>query len=200
MPGSFAAGILAGGKSTRMGTDKAFLDVGGKPLIRYMIDKLSTIATDVVISTRDASKFKGLPGLLFTDRFQTACAMVGVHTALSTGKPVMYVTAVDMPYLNTELVNHLRKQLRTHDAVVPRSSRGFEPLSAVYTLRCLPALEKCISKNQLMFSQLFRDLNVKFVEVKDDEWRVMGVSPFTNLNEPRDYDAFVLRLQGKEPR
>lgn len=200
MPGAFAAGILAGGKSTRMGTDKAFLDAGGKPLIRYMIERLSTVATDIVISARDSSKFKGLPATVVTDRFQIGCAMVGVHTALSAGKPVMYVTAVDMPYLNTELVNYLRKQLRTYDAVVPRSSRGFEPLSAIYTLRCLPVLEKCISANQLMFSQLFRELNVNFVQLKEDDWKVMGVSPFTNLNEPKDYDAFLLRLQGKQPQ
>ncbi len=183
-----SAGILVGGRSRRMGRDKAFLDAGGVPLIDYMVARLKPIAMEVLISARDASAFKR-PVVL--DEISTPCSLAGIHALLKAARePALFVCAVDMPYVHEGLIAHLLDQLDSFDAVLPQGESGIEPLHGIYTKACLPGIDRAVAAGKFKITDAVSECNVRVLPIRESEWLYKGHSPFTNLNLPADYDEF----------
>lgn len=161
-------GILAGGRSTRMGRDKAelFLD---RVRARFA-------GRDLLISgPRD------IPDLL-----PVQVPLAGIHALLHHADRV-FVCACDMPFVSVALADHLASF--DGDLILPVSPDGEEPLHAVYAKACIPAIERRVREGNLRTTG-FADL-VKTVRVPVDprEWLVDGRSPFLNINRPEDLAA-----------
>ncbi len=183
--------IQAGGKSSRMGEDKALKPFLGRPLIQRVIDRLSPIADEVIITTNHPEKyhFLGLP--LYPDIQADRGALGGLYTALSSAShPAVAVVACDLPFASPELLQHayeLLNELQV-DVVIPQSEEGLEPLQALYRREtCLPAIETALVAGQWKVIAWFPQVKVKTltpVEVAPfDPHRLI----FWNLNTPEEF-------------
>ena len=135
------ATILAGGKSSRMGCDKALLPFGNQTLIAHIAQILRPIFPEILVVTSNIqiARAADLPSV--ADRFPGRGPLAGIHAALLHFEAPIFVVACDMPFLNADFIRLL---IREFDgaARVPLSQGGFEPLHAVYAPACLPPFER----------------------------------------------------------
>src|SRR5712692_4683262 len=152
-----AAFVLAGGKSTRMGKDKAFLELGGRTLLAHALDLAGTVARDVRI-VGEANKFAAF-GSVVEDVYHERGPLGGIHAALaSTTTELNLMLAVDLPFLQPEFLKYLISEARKTGALVtvPRAGGGLQPLFAEVETRVLG--EEDLSRAG--FSEgMFRNLN-----------------------------------------
>jgi len=171
-------GVLAGGRSLRMGQDKALLEVAGKPLLQHLLDRLGRPA---LISAKDdrLARF----GTVVKDILLQACPLAGIH-ALLIASPAdrMFICACDMPFVSLTLAEHLATY--EGDLVLPVGPNGDEPLHAVYSKICIEPIESCVRSGGLKTSDLQWQVRTSRVDVDPARWLVDGRSPFTNVNSP----------------
>ncbi|MBI4713447.1 MAG: molybdenum cofactor guanylyltransferase [Planctomycetes bacterium] len=184
MPKNITAVILAGGKSSRIGTNKAFLKIGERTFIEIIIDKLAPLFGQILISAKSPSgyrRFATARGVkIITDRHPGRGSLVGIYSALKSARTgYIFVAACDMPLVTTGLIKRLVKYRRDYDVVIPRTANGLEPLCAVYSRKCLKHISGLLRRNNLKIIDFFPDVKVKQV-------RVSG-RPVFNINTPADY-------------
>jgi len=182
-----SAVLLAGGKSSRMGRDKAFLEIEGQPLWRRQIETLQSLSPEqLVISGPPREAWRKFE--IVADVIAGAGPLAGVATALrKCPSPHLLVLAVDLPAMSADFLRSLLARCRDDQGIVPRSSRGIEPLAAVYPARSVAlAAASLLSRDFSMASFVQRALREKLV-------REHAISPpeenlFANLNTPVDYE------------
>ena len=157
--------ILAGGKSSRLGRDKALEKIGGKYLVERVIDSLSQLGDDIIVVTAAPNQLSNLNVEKVLDTYPRTGAKVGLCTGINASLSFYsLVVACDMPFLNIDLLRYLLDSASGFDAVIPRIGDKIEPLHAVYSKNCIPILEEQISKGKLKISDLFNEINVRYVE------------------------------------
>src|SRR5215212_9354436 len=127
--------IQAGGQSSRMGEDKALKTFLGRPLIQRVIERLSPIAEELIVTTNRPEEYIFLNLPLFPDLKPGRGALGGLYTAIACAKhPLAAVVACDMPFASATLLEAESRLLLEEDvdAVIPKSDEGYEPLHAVY--------------------------------------------------------------------
>ena len=138
--------ILAGGKSLRLGRNKATELIGGMPLIERVINRLKPITNRLVMVTaRDRDCFPPVtPIEVITDIYPGKGPLGGIYSGLCASRTVAnIVVGCDMPFLNTALLEHMSKLISSYDAIVPRWPGGkIEPLHAVYSVSCIAVMKK----------------------------------------------------------
>jgi len=113
--------VLVGGKSRRMGRDKALLAVGGQPLLQRVVEALREVTDELLLVGVGAERYAWLGGRAVDDLVPGGGPFAGVYTALSVARHShCLVVACDMPFLNTDLLRYMRQQAMGWDAVVPR--------------------------------------------------------------------------------
>jgi len=188
--------ILAGGESHRMGVDKAFMVLDGKPLVAHVINRLAPAFEHVVISCREAGPYAafGLP--VITDKGPGGGALLGIYTALSEIKDDRaLVVACDI--LKQEFACFILEGLGDYGACVPRTEKGFEPLFAAYGREALPAIGELLGRGERRISKIFKMVPTRIIE--EGEWRVFdpeGLS-FLNANTPAEF-AVIEKRYGRE--
>lgn len=167
---SVSAAILIGGRSQRMGRDKATLRVGGHRLIDVTLKRLAPHFREVQLIGRHPT----LPGL--PDLLGPPCTLVGIHTALAHAKTDrVFVTACDMPWISVPLIRRLAR--RSGAIVVPVTRDGPQPLHAVYARACLARIARRIRAGRLTVGEMLEALGAVLVPVADRR-------PFVNVNTP----------------
>ncbi len=186
-----AAFILAGGKSTRMGTDKTFVSLNGRTLLERALELAQAISPKVTI-VGAASKFKQF-GPVVEDAFPNCGPLGGIHAALRASTTELnLILAVDTPFVPPALLRDLiTRAERTPGAVaiVPRTSQGWQPLCAVYRREFADSAEAALRAGNYKIDALFGGINVAAVE--EDELMQQGFSPevFRNLNTQEELIA-----------
>lgn len=181
--------ILAGGESSRMGYNKSLATLGNKRLIEQVMNKVDRLffATPfLVTNTPDEYAFTGLP--MTGDLMKGVGPLGGIHAALHYSRlEYIFAFACDMPFVSRELVCHLAGRAKGNDVVVPVRGQCFEPLCAIYSKRCLPAIEEALRRGDRKIIAFFTSVRVTAVEVE-----TMGafVAPdtFRNINTPDDLE------------
>src|SRR5512134_2976184 len=140
--------IQAGGQSSRMGEDKALKPFLGRPLIQRVIERLASIADEMIVTTNRPDEYAFLNQRLIPDLKPGRGALGGLYTAIaSASNPYVAVVACDMPFASAALIEaatHLMVQEEA-DVVIAKGEEGYEPLHAVYRREtCLPAIEAAI--------------------------------------------------------
>jgi molybdopterin-guanine dinucleotide biosynthesis protein A len=183
--------IQAGGKSSRMGLNKALLPFQGELLIARVYRRLASLVNEVLITVNQTTGFEFLGLPLITDVYPGKGTLGGLFTGLQAARgPLIAVVGCDMPFVNPILL-HAELDLldRTEaDAVIPFSDTGLEPLHAVYRREtCLPAIYKSLMANQLRLVSWLPDVKVQ--EMPLDEVKVYDpeLHAFFNLNTPDDF-------------
>jgi molybdenum cofactor guanylyltransferase len=186
-----AAFILAGGNSTRMGADKAFVMLDGRTLLQRALHLARTLTVNVSI-VGAASKFQRFAPVV-EDIFPGCGPLGGIHAALrSSGAELNLMLAVDVPFLPAELLGHLMARAESNPemmAIVPRTGQGWQPLCAVYRHEFANAAEAAIRAGNYKIDAVFAGIRVKAVEdVELAEW---GFSPqvFCNVNTQKELAA-----------
>lgn len=187
---TFSAVILAGGKSSRMGRDKAFLQIGGRTLLDRQRDTLVAAgAEEILISGRPRVDYSAFNCRVLTDEFPGAGPLAGVHSALKHCRlPLLLVLAVDLPAMSPEFLGRLLRTASPARGVVPRLDGRIEPLVAVYPRAALPLVEHLISQRDYAVHS-FAAACVQAGLAGYDEIPDEFADPFKNLNFPRDVET-----------
>jgi molybdenum cofactor guanylyltransferase len=179
--------IQAGGRSSRMGRDKGLVELAGKPLVSHIIDRLGSLAGEVLITTNDPPSYAAFGIRTAADTDPGAGALDGLFTALTAaaGDPVL-VVACDMPFASRPLAAHLLALSATAEAVVPRPGEEFEPLFAVYRRSCAAAIRRALDGGRRRVISFFTEVDLRVVEA--DDIRSIDPDPlaFFNVNTPAD--------------
>jgi len=180
--------ILAGGKSTRMGADKAFVLLDGRTLLARALDLARSLTRDVRI-VGDPAKFAAI-GPVVEDVFPGCGPLAGIHAALRASPTEMnLILAVDVPFVPPELLQGLIARARKFpDATVTvvRTSQGWQPLCAVYRRAFAAAAEKALAAGRFKIDALFAAQPMQIID--EEELKSAGYSSaaFRNLNTQRD--------------
>jgi len=187
--------ILAGGKSSRYGKNKALVEIDGVPLIKRVMGVMETIFSTVVLITNTPKTYAFLEVPMFEDRIKGLGPLGGIQTGLKViSKNAGFFVACDMPFLNSGLIRYLTSVRHGFDVVVPTFSGKFEALHAIYTKNCLKEIEKLINGGIYQTIQLFQSVNVRFVA--EDEIRRFDpeLSSFSNINKPEELQKMKLNV------
>jgi molybdenum cofactor guanylyltransferase len=182
-----SAFILAGGKSTRMGTDKAFVLLEGLTLLARMLDLARQLTSDVHI-IGDRAKFAPFSPTI-EDIFPGCGPLGGIHAALrSSPTDLNVILAVDVPFVSLALLDYLisRAKISNANVTLARAAGGFQPLCAVYRRAFADAAEDALRAGHYKIDTLFTPASTQVIE--EAELGASGFSPriFRNLNTPEE--------------
>ncbi len=185
-----AAGIvLAGGKSTRMGTNKALLPLGPESMLATIVTALQPLFPEIIVVTNTPACYRQLPVRLVADVIPGRGPLSGFHAGL-LASPCRYnfIVACDMPFLAPDFISYLMEQAPGYDAVVPRRGEYRQPLHAVYSRRCLKAIETCLLEGSYQAFAFYPRVRVRYIDID----RLPGFSDldrvFFNINTPADME------------
>jgi molybdopterin-guanine dinucleotide biosynthesis protein A len=179
--------ILAGGKSSRMGADKAFLDLGGQSLLARSLDLAHSITPDVRI-VGDPAKFSAFAPTI-PDIYSDRGPLAAIHAALTNSTTDFnLILAVDLPFLNARFLHYLIAESESSKAVitVPQAAGHLHPLCATYRKQFLAPADHALAESRNKLDALFNEVEVRIIP--EDELAAAGFSPaiFRNLNTPED--------------
>lgn len=181
--------ILVGGKSRRMGQNKAFLEIGGQPLVRRIIQALQECFQHLILVGDQPEQFApyGLP--IIPDIYRGS-SLGGLYTGLkSATTKQIFVTSCDIPFPNPELIRLICSQPDSYDAVLPSTNQGLEPLFARYCRLAMPTMQAALEAGNYRITNLLEQLQVLMIESD----KLYAVDPdgraLLNINTPNDYTA-----------
>ena len=183
--------ILAGGRSRRLGRDKALEPFGGQPLIRRVIGQVEELADEIVVSVADAARASALPldenHRVAVDVFPEGGSLGGIYAGLRASRTRWgLVVACDMPFLNRQLLEYMLSLRDGYDAVVPMPGDFPEPTHALYADSCLPSIEAKLRSGNLKIARFFEEVNVRYVDEEEVSRFDPGLRSFFNVNSPDD--------------
>ena len=186
--------ILAGGKSRRMGQDKALINIGGRTLVEIMAERASPLADKVFISANNPETFSFLPFQVVPDLYSEQGPLSGLHAVMNEHIYTLYVTmACDLPGLPASLIRRMLDVSEDFDAVIPRTSNGMaHPLAAVYRRTCLPVVEDALRKKANRFIDAFPGVSLRVRWMDPGEGNFKDDDLF-NINTPCDLLLFRRR-------
>lgn len=178
--------VLAGGRSSRMGEDKALIELAGRSLLDRALDILQPHVNDLLV-IGDPAKYGHVGPFVMPDDVPGIGPLGGINTALHYAlHDRVIVLAVDMPNVNAALIERLKQGLLPEmDAFVPVCDGAIEPLIAAYQRRCRPTFEACIAQGLWKVSDALDKVRTTYTQICPGEngW---PKDLFRNLNEPSD--------------
>ena len=189
--------ILAGGKSRRMGQDKALVNIGGRSFVEIMADRAAPLADKVFISANNPELFDFLPFPVVIDLCPGQGPLSGLHAVMSAHIYTLYITlACDLPGFPASLIQRMLDVSEGFDAVIPRTSDGrAQPLAAVYRRACLPVIEDALRKkaNKVIDAFPGGGLRVRWMDPCEGKFTD---DDFVNINTPDDLRWFESKFSG----
>jgi molybdopterin-guanine dinucleotide biosynthesis protein A len=181
--------VLAGGKSSRMGSDKAFLELGGETLLSRALQAAGSVAGEVRI-VGAPQKFAAF-GEVIEDVYRGQGPLGGIHAALSNSQTELnLVLAVDLPFVGREFLEFLLLRARESDAMitVPRAGGGLQPLCAAYRRGFAEVAERSLRAGNNKIDSLFATLETCVIEEDELARAGFSVEMFRNLNTPEELE------------
>ncbi len=186
--------ILAGGKSQRMGKDKAFIRIGEKPIIETITDLFQKLFKETLIVTNRKDSYGYLRVGVYEDICPDLGALGGLYTGLFQATFLnSFAVACDMPSLNAGVINYLCQKAEGYDVVVPRTDDGFQPLHALYSKRCLEPIRTVLRDKKTRIFDFYPLVRVRVVEARE----FLSIDPemqsFVNINTPEELNRLKKR-------
>ena len=182
--------ILAGGKNSRMGINKAFLEIDGIRLIDKAINIYREIFSEIIIVTNDPlSYIEFTDAEIVTDIYKGKGPLGGIYTGLFYSKnDYTFISACDMPYLNKDFISYLTTHTGKYDIIVPELSDGFQPLYAIYSQNCLSHIKKLLIADKLKITGFYKEVrHLSIPEEKIIPFNKDG-RLFLNFNTPEELE------------
>ncbi|MCA9897944.1 MAG: molybdenum cofactor guanylyltransferase [Anaerolineales bacterium] len=189
MKSGLTVAIMAGGKSSRMGTDKSFVLFEGRPLIEVVMEAVASLGDETLLITNKLHAYAHLNLPMVSDVYPDHGSLGGIFTAVhAAAHPHTLVVACDMPWLNRPLLAYMIGLRQTADLIVPRWEKYPEPLHAIYSKACLDPIEAKLKAQQLKITSFFGQVSVRFVERGEIEPFDRNGRSFANINSPEDLE------------
>jgi molybdopterin-guanine dinucleotide biosynthesis protein A len=184
--------ILAGGRSSRLGRNKALQVVGGKTLIQWAVDRLHTLSTDIIIATANGEAIPCASAArirIVADIHPGKGPLAGIYSGLlASSSRRAIVVGCDTPFFSVALLEYMTQTSPVFDVVVPRVKEKVEPLCAIYSRNCVAPIQELLSQNDLRIIELFPMVKVRYVEEDEiDNFDPEHLS-FFNINSQADLD------------
>ena len=195
--------ILSGGKSSRMGTNKALLKINEKTNIERIADTLKGSFNDIILVTNHPEDYQFLGLKMVSDQYPDSGPLAGVHAGLvSTNADTNFIVACDMPFVSVELAEVLVNKCADYDAVIPVINGVQHPLFAVFQKRVMGEVARSIEAGRLRMKHLLDHLNVRYVTEKDLETNssIDLERVFFNMNYPNEYEDAKKWAEADFPR
>ena len=185
--------VLAGGQSQRMGRNKALMELEGQTLIARVLDKVSLLCDELIISASETDLYADLPARVVPDVIPGRGALSGIHAGLCAMRNEMaLVVACDMPFLNLRLLRYMVVIAPGYDVIVPRVGGEYEPLHAMYSFNCIAPIAQLIAQGPRRVIDFYERVRVR--EVPQDKIALFEAElSFVNVNTPQQW-ADVQRL------
>ncbi len=192
--------ILAGGKSRRLGQDKAWLKIGGQAIIRRTLACLSPLFEEVIIvGPAYAGEFQELGVKIIPDELPETGPLGGLYSGLKASScEWVFCCACDMPFLNSKLIAALKSQANHYNAIICKWAGKTHPLHSFYTKSCLPVIQNNLENNQLKMMDILPLLTVKYVDEKFIAQYDADGSSLFNLNTPKNLKQVIGKLNGPQ--
>lgn len=183
--------VLAGGKSVRLGHNKLLEKVGTQNLLERVITRLYHFNNQIYVviaqdsTLPDLKKYSGIK--VIKDIIPDKGSLGGLYSGLKVSeRPYNLAVACDMPFINLELFKQMIGLADGYDAVIPLVNNKAEPLHAVYSRNCLPAMQKLIEQNKLSILDLFPMIKVYYLSTSEIELLDPRHMSFFNINNEAD--------------
>ncbi|MFA6145366.1 MAG: molybdenum cofactor guanylyltransferase MobA [Sulfurimonas sp.] len=183
--------LFAGGKSSRMGSDKSLLPFGGySTLAEFQTKRLSELFTHIYISTKTADKFDFEANFILDPQsvdFAPTAGFVSAFRILECER--IFVLSVDTPFVDEKTIRKLIEEDSDDlDAVIAKTSSGSHPLCGIYHRSLLEEFERMLCEGDHRLGKLLNISNTHFVSFENDD-------AFMNLNHPHEYEAALSRYR-----
>ncbi len=201
--------ILSGGKSSRLGKDKAFVKVKAVTIFERQLNVLKKIFRKIIIVTDNPQKFRPYKDFIrkvcknisreysleeiniIKDILPERGPLCGILSGLIKSRSRHnFVIACDMPFLNENLIRYMIKKKDGFDVVIPRIYRKFHPLFGVYSKSCIPGIKKLIKSDELRIRNIFGLVKCRFVAKKEIEKFDKNLLSLVNINTGKDYNSY----------
>ena len=190
--------VLAGGKSSRIGADKALLELAGQTLLQRALELARSVTDDVrIVGARE--KFREFAPVV-EDKYANRGPLGGIHAALaSANSDFNLILAVDLPFLEKRFLQHLVAEARASGAVVtvPRAGGGLQPLCAVYRREFAALAEQALAAGRNKIDTLYAQTTVRIIEENELAGFAFSPAMFDNLNTQEEWERARRRLQPK---
>jgi molybdopterin-guanine dinucleotide biosynthesis protein A len=184
--------ILSGGKSLRMGQNKAFIEIEGVPIIHRISGLFKELFQEVIIVTNEKELFENLDLKIYTDILPNKGALGGLYTGIYFSKfDYSFCVACDMPFINKSLVQYLAKNIDGEDVIVPRTKDGLQPLHALYSKNCLHPIKRVINQGKYKIIDFYSIVKVRIVEEEEFISLDPSKGSFINVNTPDELITIV---------
>ena len=174
-----------------MGEDKALKTFLGRPLIQRVIERLSPVADELIVTTNRPEDYSFLDLRLIPDLKPGRGALGGLYTAIASAThPMVAVVACDMPFASATLLETATRLMVQEgaDVVIAKSDEGYEPLHAVYRSEtCLPAIEAAITADQWKVIAWFPEVKVRVLTSDEIKASDPAGLAFWNVNTPEEF-------------
>lgn len=182
--------VQAGGKSSRMGQNKALLMLSGIKLIEYSIKNLSQIVSQIGVITNNPEIYSGLNINCYPDTWLGLGPLAGIYSALEHSKyDYVLNLACDMPFVSCELLTLLIEHGQTHQISVPKDQKGqLQPLCALYHKSCQQPILELIKESQYAPRKLFDKVKTQIILFEDFAHLKNSSHFFENINTPEDFE------------
>ena len=179
--------ILSGGKSIRMGENKAFIKIEGSPIIQRIQTLFERLFDEIIIVTHQKELFSNLDAKIYSDLIPHRGVLGGLYTGLFFSSfTFSFCVACDMPFLNESVIKYLMKNIENSDIVVPKTRDGLHPLHAIYSKNCIDPIKKMIDQGKYRVVDFYPMVKVKTI----DENEFVSLDPnresFINVNTPEE--------------
>jgi len=180
--------ILAGGRSSRFGSNKALALIDGKPLIQRITDLMASLFPESLLVTNTPADYEFLSLPMTPDRFHGCGPLAGIHAALQQiTTPRAFVVACDMPNLSAELIRYICSiNEQPYDVIIPWPESGQEPLFGIYHKRSLAVIEACLRQKECQIIRALKNLQVRRLSEPEILALTGDLACFKNINQPTD--------------
>jgi molybdenum cofactor guanylyltransferase len=190
--------ILAGGKSSRMGTDKGLQELSGKPLISYAIHALAGICSEILISS-SSDAYRPYGYRLVADEFPGIGPIGGIYSALRQSKTIQnLVLSCDLPFVQKDLLSYILENSEEYQVAVPwMGNQHYEPLCGFYRLTVLEKMTDFIKDENYKLPDLFDQIRINKLIINQG----MGFYHdflFMNVNSKHDLAAAEKLMQSRK--
>jgi len=191
-----------------MGQDKAWLELGGLPLVEHLARRILPLADELIFSTNRPDRFESLlqrlpiPALLVADQSPDIGPLAGIESGLSRAShDLLLVLAVDMPFVQLGLLSYMAGLAADFQAVVPKlfdprsAALTAEPLHAFYRRSCLTSISARLEAGQRRVVSFLADVRTRWVLTEEVARFDPGFLSFHNLNTPLDWEIAVRHFE-----
>lgn len=180
--------VLCGGKSSRIGMEKAFRTLNGKPIFEQVLEVLEKIFENIVISSNNRRLFSPYGFPVIEDIYKDKDAIGGIYSVLKNiSTQYVFVVACDMPFIDENAIRYLINQANGYDVVVPKVKGKYQPLFALYSKNCIDLIERNILNHRLKIVDIIEQMNSKIVSGKELKKICNIEKNFFNINTEDDF-------------